>query len=59
MLKVGIIGAGTISKSHLDAYTANPDVQVAAIADLNEALAKERAEEYSIQHYYTDYKRIL
>lgn len=59
MLKIGLIGAGTISKRHLSAYAKNPYAQVVAIADLNEALAKERAEEFGIDTYYTDYKKIL
>jgi len=59
MMKVGLIGAGTISKRHLSSYAKNPYAQVVAIADLNEALAKERAEEFGIKHYYTDYKKIL
>ena len=59
MLKIGIIGAGAIAKSHLDAYARNPYTKVIAIADLNEALAKERAQDFGIEHYYTDYKAIL
>lgn len=59
MMKVGLIGAGTISKRHLSSYAKNPYTKVVAIADLNEALAKERAEEFGIEHYYTDYKKIL
>ena len=59
MLKVGIIGAGSISVRHLNAYTQNPHVQVVAIADLNEALAKERAQAYNLEKCYTDYRLIL
>ena len=59
MMKVGLIGAGSIAKSHLNAYAANPYAQVVAIADLNEALAKDRAQEFGIEHYYTDYRKIL
>ena len=59
MLKVGIIGAGSIADRHLKSYGNNPDAQVVAIADLNEALAKERAENFGIDRYYTDYKKIL
>ncbi len=59
MIKIGLIGAGTISKRHLSSYAKNPYAQVVAIADLNEALAKERAEEFGIERYYTDYKKIL
>ncbi len=59
MLKVGIIGAGSIATRHLNSYGNNPYAQVVAIADLNEALAKERADEFKIPCYYTDYKEIL
>lgn len=59
MLKVGIIGAGSIIKVHLDSYSQNPQVQIVAIADLNEKLAKEKAEAYKIPNYYSDYRKIL
>lgn len=59
MLRVGIIGAGSISQKHINAYKQNPHVEITAIADLNETLAKERAEAFGIKHYYTDYKMIL
>ncbi len=59
MVKIGLIGAGNISKNHLRSYAANPYAKVVAIADLNEGLAKERAEEFGIERYYTDYKKIL
>lgn len=52
MLKIGIIGAGSIAKSHLNAYAVNSYAKVVAIADLNEALAKERAKE----NYLTESK---
>ena len=50
-LNVGIIGAGSISKRHLTHYSQNPNVNLIAISDLNEALAKERAEEYGLRYY--------
>lgn len=59
MLKVGIIGAGNISKYHIEAYNKNKNVELVAIADLNEALAKQRADAYHIPNYYTDYRKIL
>lgn len=59
MLKVGMIGAGSISRQHLDAFANNKDAEVVAIADINEALAKETAEIYRIKNYYSDYRKIL
>lgn len=58
-LNVGIIGAGSISMKHLTHYSQNPNVNLIAISDLNEALAKERAEEYGLRYYATDYKALL
>ena len=59
MFKVGIIGAGNISRAHLISYNRNPEVEVVAIADLNEALVKERTEAFGVKKYYTDYKDLL
>lgn len=59
MLKIGIIGAGHISVSHLNAYKEIDACKVVAISDLNEELAKERANTYNIDSVYTDYKELL
>lgn len=59
MMKIGLIGAGTISQKHLSAYAKNPHAQVIAIADLNGELAKKRAEEFGVGQYCTDYQQIL
>lgn len=48
MLKIAIIGAGAISKSHIRAYQQCSDAEAVAIADLNEAAAKAQAEQYQI-----------
>ena len=42
-LKVGIIGCGSISHSHMASYRNNPHVEVVACCDMN----KERAENYA------------
>lgn len=59
MYNIGIIGAGSISVEHLDAYAKNNDCKVIAIADLNLDLAKKRAEDYKIENVYSDYKELL
>ena len=58
-LKIGIIGAGTISKRHLDGYRQNPHAEVCAICDVNEATAKARAEEFGIPMFCSDPMQIL
>jgi len=58
-MKLGMIGAGSIAVNHLKAFAANPDVEVTAIADVCENLAKSRAEAFKIANCYTDYKEIL
>ncbi len=59
MLRIGIIGAGSIAETHLKAYTANPSCEVAAIADINVELAKKRAADFGIPTAYSDYHDIL
>ena len=40
MIRIGMVGAGGIAKSHADAIKANPDCALTLVADIN----KERAE---------------
>ncbi|MEH7275061.1 Gfo/Idh/MocA family protein [Neobacillus vireti] len=58
-LKVGVVGAGSLSEAHLEAYKNNPDVELAAICDLVEERAAEKAKKYSISDVYTDYQEML
>ncbi len=59
MLRVGIIGAGSISVEHINPYLKNGNCEVVAIADLNLDLAKKRAAEFNIPKAYSDYHDIL
>lgn len=56
---IAVIGAGNISKRHLDAYRQIPGITVSAICDLNNELAQLRAQEYGIPNVYTDYHNVL
>lgn len=58
-MKVGIIGAGSISTNHINSYLNNKDAELVMISDLNESLAKSRAEQFGIPKYCTDYKELL
>ena len=54
-LKVGIIGCGGISNSHMHGYLKLGDaVEIAACCDINFEKAKEYAGRYNIPHYYPD-----
>lgn len=58
-LRIGVIGAGSISESHLGAYSKNPEVELVAICDLNEERARAKADKYNIPNVYTDYNALL
>lgn len=58
-LKVGVIGAGSISTLHLNSYKNNSRVVLTAICDLNEERAREKAESYNIPNVYINYKDLL
>lgn len=56
---IGVIGAGSISAMHLNAYRNNPQATVYAVCDLNEERARKAAEEYGAIKVYTDYRELL
>lgn len=58
-LKIGLIGSGTISECHLEAYRQNPKARLFAICDLNETRARETAIKYNIPNVYTDYRQLF
>lgn len=58
-LKIGVIGAGSISEVHLNAYRSNPEVEIYAICDLNEERAAKKAETYGASKVFTDYNELL
>ncbi|MCZ8513233.1 Gfo/Idh/MocA family oxidoreductase [Paenibacillus filicis] len=58
-INIGLIGAGSISELHLQAYKKQPDVRLSAICDLNGDRAREKASRYGIPQVYTDYRDLL
>ena len=59
-LKVGIIGTGIIGKSHVRGYQSMPnDVEMVAVADINESEAQRVAQEHDIPHAFSDYRELL
>lgn len=58
-LKGAVIGIGGISRSHLKAHMANPEVEIVALCDVKAERAIERAEELGIPYVYSDYRDLL
>ncbi|CAI6083524.1 Gfo/Idh/MocA family protein [Cohnella sp. JJ-181] len=58
-LSIGVIGTGSISESHMNAYAANPDAVIVAVCDLNRERADKAAAKYGASHIYTDYRELL
>lgn len=58
-LKVGLVGCGYISSTHLEAWERSPDVQVVAVCDVNHSRAARQAERFGIPRAYTDYRRMF
>ncbi|MCY3993535.1 MAG: Gfo/Idh/MocA family oxidoreductase [Caldilineaceae bacterium] len=57
--RIGIIGVGQIGKGHVRKYMAMPHVEIAAIADIDEAEANRVAAESGIASVYTDFRQLL
>ena len=60
-MRIGIIGTGGISGSHIDAYLKQPDVELVAGCDLIEGKAEKKFASYGIEgaQYFTDYKEMI
>lgn len=58
-IKVGVIGAGSISEMHFESYQHHDDVEIYAVCDLNGQRAKAKAEKYGAEKYFTDYRQLL
>ncbi len=57
--RVGLIGAGMVSRHHLEAWARIPEARVVAIADPDMTRAEERARDFGIAVTYPDAKRLL
>ncbi len=57
-LKIGVIGVGYLGKFHAEKYSANKNVQLVGIADINSEAAFETAEKYNTKAY-VNYKELI
>ena len=60
-LRIGIIGTGGISGSHIKAYLNQPDVELVAGCDLIPGKAEKKFSEFGVEgaKYFTDYKEMI
>ena len=52
-IKVGVVGTGFIGPAHIEALRRLPNVEVAALCEVTEELARQKAEGLGIERYYT------
>ncbi|MFC5471381.1 Gfo/Idh/MocA family protein [Cohnella suwonensis] len=58
-IRIGVIGTGSISECHLNAYARNANARIVAICDVNEERARKVAAKYGADKTFTDYHRLL
>ena len=58
-LRVGIIGCGTIGSAHAQAAAASDQIELAAVADVQRALAEKTAEAYAVGTVYNSGAELL
>jgi predicted dehydrogenase len=58
-VKVGIVGLGLVSYSHIKAFKSHKNAEVIAVCDLDENHAKSVAKKYGVSKYYTSYNEML
>lgn len=58
-IKVGVIGVGSISNEHIQAYLRNPDVELYAFCDINEEQLNKMGDKYGVSRRFTDMNDLL
>ena len=58
-IRIAVIGTGSISHSHIQAYLKNENAEVYAFCDINEKVLKAAGEKYGVTRLYTDEAEML
>lgn len=58
-IKIGIIGVGNISKSHIDGYKKDPRAELYAFCDIDPKRLAMMGKEYEVEKLYTDIDEML
>ena len=59
VLKAAVVGVGSISGNHIRNYIENPETELYAFCDINEARLKKMGEKYGVTRLYTDEAEML
>lgn len=59
LVKVGVIGTGFIGPAHIEAARRTFLAEVIGLADINEEVARYKAEQYAVSRCYGDYRELL
>jgi len=59
MIKLGIIGTGSMANNHAAAFKAIRGVKLTVCCDIEKKKARDFATQHEIANYYTDYEKIL
>jgi virulence factor len=59
-VRVAVIGAGAMAcRVHYPSLTSFPDVEIAAVCDIDEGRLRQVADRYGVQRRYTDFRRMV
>ncbi|MBN2557365.1 MAG: Gfo/Idh/MocA family oxidoreductase [Clostridia bacterium] len=58
-LRIGIIGTGNISNTHMASYKKLGNAEIAAVCDLNGERVAAYCEKYGVPVHYTDHRKLL
>lgn len=58
-LKVAVIGAGGISRTHIPGWQASPYAEVVAAADVNAAMLQDFGQKFGVERLYTEVDAVL
>lgn len=59
VIKASVIGTGYIARQHLACLTGLAGVRVEAVCDLSAVMAEATAEQFDVQHWFTDHREML
>ena len=59
VIKTSVIGTGYIARQHLACLQSLAGVRVEAVCDLSAVMAEATAEQFDVQHWFTDHREML
>ena len=59
MIKIGIIGCGTIADAHATMISLFPGCEIVSVCDSEELMARQLSERFGIKHYFDDAQKML